>query len=121
MKCPKCKTGIMVPENDFDGREISRGCLICGERTYTQFTIRQPAATESNGEGARIGNSRRYFTPEELAFIRTKYAAGMTHQIIAQQLKRPVGSISKFIQKIRKEAKPLTSSRVQTASPVKSS
>lgn len=100
MKCPKCKTGIMIPEDDFDGLEISRGCLNCGERTYTGFTIRQPIIADADGEGPRINAPRRLLTAEEKTLIATKLAAGISIRQIAKQINRSESSVAKHAQQI---------------------
>lgn len=106
MKCPKCKTGIMIPENDFTGREISRGCLLYGERTYSNFTIRQPIIADADGEGPRINAPRRLLTAEEKTLIAAKFAAGISLRQIAKQINRSESSVGKYISNaaLRKEA-----------------
>lgn len=99
MKCPKCKTGNMVPETDFTGRKISQRCFICGERIYSDFTIRPPAATETNGEGARLNTPRRMLTPAEKALILAKHAEGISMRQIAKQLNRSESVVVKYIKK----------------------
>lgn len=103
--CTKC-SGAMRLDVGIGGEMPSIYCLICGHRVYRDFKVRPPAVTDYGpNEGARLVDSRRYITPAERAIIAAKKAEGMTHQQIADLLKRPVGTISKIIQSIRQEAR----------------
>lgn len=89
MKCPKCKQGLMWPENDLEGRETGRVCRVCGNRTWADFTIRR--ATMRDADTAHTAahplRQRRMLTDEERQYIIDQRAAGVPGKQIAAHLK----------------------------------
>ncbi|MBT0664740.1 hypothetical protein KI809_10555 [Geobacter pelophilus] len=62
MKCPKCKTGFLIPERDIYGKTQSIGCINCGDRKFRDVVIRRPTPVDQNGltgaKGATIKRNR---------------------------------------------------------------
>lgn len=103
MKCQKCKTGIMRSDVAIGGEVTSHYCLICGYRTYRDFTVRQPVITaDPRCDGPRIDTPRRPLSAKDKAIIAEQRAAGQTMRKIAELLNRPEGSICNYIRRTLK-------------------